>query len=234
MTAVAELDIVLPAYQEAEAIVLTVRDIARVIGRLTSYRIVVAADVSADNTVGLLQQLAGEFPLALDTSIKRRGYSAAIRSALHQSQAPYIMCVDSDGQYDPADMEALWQRRDEADIVCGWRVRRADTTTRRLGSAMFGVLFRTLFPVPLHDPSSAMVLFKRELAIELLPQLGKLPEGFWWEFNAAAHRRGKSFIELPVSHRQRAGGSTQLFSPMRLPGVVWRQGLGLMRMAASR
>lgn len=234
MTPSAELDIVLPVYQEAQTIAQTLRGIVAAIGQMTTYRIVVAADVSPDGTVEVLEMLAAEFPLVLDTSADRRGYSGAVRSGIRRTEARYVLCIDSDGQYDPHDIMALWQHRHEADIVSGWRVRRADTVTRRIGSAMFGAVFRALFRVPMQDPSSSIVLFKREVGIELEPRLRNLPEGFWWEFNAAAHRRGKSFIEVPVSHRQRAGGSTQLFSPLRLPGVVWRQGVGLVRMAASR
>jgi glycosyltransferase involved in cell wall biosynthesis len=138
------------------------------------------------------------------------------------TEADYLLCIDSDGQCDPKDFAQFWENRNKADVVIGWRVHRADTAVRRIFSRFFYLLYQTTFATPVHDPSCPYVLFRREVAHRLAAELGKMREGFWWEFVARAHRRGFKILELPVNHRLRSAGVTQVYRWKKMPGIFFR------------
>ncbi len=63
----------------------------------------------------------------------------------------------------------------------------------------------------------------------LVPELGAMQQRFWWEFVAGAHRRGYSLRELPVHHRQRAGGVTQVYKYRKMPCIFFRHVVALFK-----
>ena len=97
------------------------------------------------------------------------------------------------------------EARNEADIVIGWRMERADTFARRAFSRFFYCIY----------------------------QLGAMQQGFWWEFAARAHRRGFRIKELPVHHRCRAAGVTQVYGWKKMPGIFFRHVAAIFRIRAE-
>jgi hypothetical protein len=63
----------------------------------------------------------------------------------------------------------------------------------------------------------------------LVPELGEMKQGFWWEFTARVHRRGFSIREFPVNHRGRSAGKTQVYRLNRLPGIGYRHFVALFK-----
>jgi dolichol-phosphate mannosyltransferase len=178
---------------------------------------------SPDGTRAILQRLAGELPLTLLLGETRRGYSRAVMDGWRLTTAPYVLSLDSDGQCDPRDFEAFAPLAHTADVVMGWRRRRQDTLARRAMSGLFKMIYRVLTRVPLRDPSCPYLLLSRASIDYLLaiPSLGSLLHGFWWEVAARLHRGGFSFVEVPVNHRPRAGGRTQIFRARKLAGIFF-------------
>ena len=143
--------------------------------------------------------------------------------------APYLLCLDSDGQCDPEDFRRFWECRHEADVVLGHRVHRADPAWRRFFSRGFYGLYQLFYHVPAHDPSCPYLLAPRAVVERLLPEQGIMKQGFWWEFVARIHRRGYSIRELPVQHRQRLAGTTQVYRLSKLPDIGYRHFLALFK-----
>lgn len=229
-----ELEIVMPVYNEAGTLAETVRAIAATVAPLVPFRFVLAEDPGPDATSAVIAQLESELPILVDRAAERRGYSRAVRDGLRRTTAPFVLCIDSDGQFDPRDIATLWDARGRAEVVCGWRRRRAEGAARRAGSRLFGLAVHLLFGVTRRDASSPLVLMRRRALEEILPNVGALPEGLWWEFAVRAHQRGLTVLELPVRHYARHGSHTQVFRAVNIPGVVWRQGIGLLSMIARR
>jgi glycosyltransferase involved in cell wall biosynthesis len=169
----------------------------------------------------------------LDIASQRRGYAGGMIAALRSTETPYILTSDSDGQADPKDFWKLWELRDSYDIVVGWRVNRADKSLRKIMSGSFRMLHRTLFGTRLNDPSCNVMLFKRAALARLLPKLGTISEGFQWELVARAMKAGLKIAEVPVNHRWRASGSSVVYRPARIPGIAWRNGMGLLKIWAN-
>ena len=58
--------------------------------------------------------------------------------------------------------------------------------------------------------------------------VGILPQGFWWEFSARVHAAGLRAAEVPVRHRPRAAGTTQVYRPAKVPRIAVVHFLGLL------
>jgi glycosyltransferase involved in cell wall biosynthesis len=224
-----EVEILLPVHNEAESIEATVRDIYRELAPLVSLRFIICEDGSADNTKQILVEMSKSLPMKLILSDERKGYSRAVKDGMNELEAPYLLCLDSDGQCDPKDFAEFWRIRRRSNVVLGWRVKRADNPLRRAMSRTFYAIYQALYGVPVHDPSCPYILVEREVVKQLVDELGAMQQGFWWEFVARVHRRGYSIQERPVNHRLRSSGTTQVYKLRKLPGIGWRHFVALFR-----
>lgn len=226
----AELEILLPVHNEGTSIEQTLREIHSEIGGTLSMRFVVCEDGSSDDTTDVLRRLEGSLPIVLLTTEQRKGYSQAVIDGMRAATAPYLLCLDSDGQCDPRDFWSFWERRERADVIVGYRDPRRDHLSRVAMSNAFQVIYRVVLGVRLADPSCPYVLMPSTVREELLPALGAMEEGFWWEFSARAHRRGLNVVELPVHHRPRLAGQTQIYRLRKLPLIAYRHVTAMFRL----
>ena len=223
-----DLEIFLPVHNEADSIEATVRAIYEELSSRLRVGFIICEDGSQDATKQILRSLAKELPLRLNLSDRRRGYSRAVRDGMQMLQAEYLLCLDSDGQCDPADFWQFWEARKSADLLIGWRVDRQDTSFRKASSRFFFALYQAFLRVPVHDPSCPYLLMSKRIVREVTPQLGAMQQGFWWEFVARVHGNGGSMRELPVHHRLRAAGVTQVYKWNKLPGILLSHLLALI------
>jgi dolichol-phosphate mannosyltransferase len=227
------IDIVVPAHNEGASIGATLREFHRTVAVESKIPIcfVVCEDGSSDDTVPVLRALAAELPLRLISSPMRKGYSRAVIDGLLATQSDWVACIDSDGQCDPGDFAKFLTWRDGADLVVGWRSRRADPWRRKAMSGAFGWLYRLFFDVRLRDPSCPYILIRRaSLESILAGNVGILRQGFWWEFSARATALGLAIRETPVHHRIRTSGTTQIYRPARVPRIAFEHLLGLRKL----
>ncbi len=222
-----ELDVLLPVHNEADSIGATVREIHDELAPLVSLRFVICEDGSVDGTKEVLTELSETLPMKLVMSDERKGYSRAVSDGMKASDAPYLLCLDSDGQCDPKDFQRFWAEREHADVVMGNRVNRQDTTLRRAMSRSFYLVYKLLYRVPVHDPSCPYVLAGHDVIAAIAPEMREMQQGYWWEFVARVHRRGYSILELPVNHRLRAAGETQIYRLRKLPGIGFKHAVAL-------
>lgn len=223
------LQMILPVHNEAENIGAVIAEIAGELALQVPLEFIICEDGSTDGTQEVLLGLRKKFPLHLIVSKTRKGYARAVIDGLKVVRAPYTLCLDSDGQCDPKDFWRLWEQREHADVVVGWRVDRADPWFRIVLSRGFRLLHTLLFRVPIHDPSCPYVLIHKRVLDRIIPELGVLEQGYWWEFTARAHRRGFKIIELPVTHRRRFGGTPRVYKLRKLPSIGFWHVLGLFR-----
>jgi dolichol-phosphate mannosyltransferase len=224
------IEIVLPIHNEAASIEATLREFHRVAtGQGLRVRFLACEDGSTDGTPEILRSLECDLPLVARCAPGRLGYSRAVVQGLRAATAPVVGFVDSDGQCDPSDLTRLSEALRDNDVVFGFRNPRADPPVRKAMSAAFGVLFRLMFHVNRTDPSCPYLLIRREaLAEALRGSPGILPQGFWWEFSARVHAAGLRVAEVPVRHRPRAAGTTQVYKPAKIPRIAVEHLLGLL------
>jgi len=224
-----DLQIIMPVHNEGESIETTLREWYDELSPKLKMQFIVCEDGSRDNTKEVLTRLSGELPMLLDMVDGRRGYAGAVVAAFRHSTAPFVLAVDSDGQCAPSDFWQFWEKRDGFDVGIGWRVDRQDSPTRKIMSGSFKLLHKMLFTHGIHDPSCPYLLIKRPALERLLPDLGLLTEGFWWEFVGRATTAGLMLTEFPIRHRLRTAGSTVVFKMSKVPRIAMRNGLGLIK-----
>jgi len=105
-----EVEILLPVHNEGDSIELLMREIYGKISPSVAMQFIVCEDGSTDNTRELLTRLANALPTKLIIAEERKGYSRAVREGMQVLSAPYLLCIDSDGQCDPADFSDFWMR----------------------------------------------------------------------------------------------------------------------------
>ncbi len=156
-----DVEVLLPVHNEAETIEATIREIFAEFSPKVQMRFIICEDGSKDNTKEVLRGLSGEIPMNLILSDERKGYSRTVRDGMEALEAPFLLCIDSDGQCDPKDFWQFWNARAEADVMMGWRVNRADTLLRRSLSRFFYLLYQAMYHTPVHDPSCPYILAQK-------------------------------------------------------------------------
>ena len=171
------LFIVMPAYNEEQNIEAVVTSWYTILeGKDRSSRLVIADSGSSDGTHGILQGLKEKLPqleILSDTG-KQHGpkviamYEHAIREG-----ADFVFQTDSDGQTNPVEFDAFWQRRNEHMAVLGWRNRRGDGKSRALVERVVCLLLRCIFGVKVPDANAAFRLMRTSLVAKYLNRLPK-------------------------------------------------------------
>ncbi len=217
-----DVQVLLPIHNEAESIEATIREIYQELSTQARVQFILCEDGSKDATKEVLRRVAEEIPAKLLLRDARKGYSRAVRDGMLETDAPFLLCLDSDGQCEPKDFRQFWSARNSADVLIGWRVNRADNWMRKAISRTFYLVWKALYRCPINDPSCPYMLARREVILDLANQMGAMDQGYWWEFMARAHRLGYTILEFPVTHRDRTAGETQVYKFSKLPGIGYK------------
>lgn len=230
-----DLHLVLPVFNEKKHIEHVLQEWQYELKALSiSYRFIVCEEGSTDGTSELLKRLKKPFNLILNQKKIRRGYGKAVIDGIKTARANFILCVDSDGQCDPKDFMSFWKKRESADILIGKRIKRADYFYRKLFSWLFKGIFVILFTTKIQDPSCPFVLFKKKTIARGLKYLHYLSEGFWWGFSGFCLKNNLSINQIPINHRKRYGGDTQVFKFNKLFSISLKNVIGLIKLKMTR
>lgn len=225
------VSIILPVYNEYQTIESVLREWKKeLIKNKIKYSFIICEDGSTDGTKQLLIKIKKKYKLILNQKKIRRGYGGAVIDGIKTAKTTYILSIDSDGQCSPKDFIKFWKIRNRANIVIGWRKRRADASQRKLFSFLFKTVFNLLFHAPIHDPSAPFVLYKKKTVDPYVKYLKFLKEGFWWGFIGMAMKNKLTIKELPMHHRKRMNGETVVYKINKVPWIAIRNLVGLFRL----
>jgi glycosyltransferase involved in cell wall biosynthesis len=201
------LSLVLPAHNEAENIEIVVRQALKILPSFTDdFEVIVVNDGSRDATGDIINRLAAEDDRVRAIHHPRnRGYGAALTSGFEASAGDYVMFMDSDRQFDIADLALLSPFVGRFDIVAGFRKERQDEFHRKLFAETFNLVVRVLFGVHMRDIDSAFKVFRGDMLRSLeLTAPGALINT---EIQAKLRRQGASLVQIGVNHYPRVAGS---------------------------
>src|SRR5258708_29700241 len=141
--AIPSVSAVLPAYNEVAVIADVVRRTHAALRAqdTPAFEVIVVDDGSRDGTGDAVRGVAAELPeVRLVRHPANRGYGAALRTGFEAATCDAVWLLDSDAQFDPADLRLLLPRYAPLTLVAGYRRRRSDPVMRRANHRAFFAL----------------------------------------------------------------------------------------------
>ena len=191
--------VIIPFYNEEESVRFVLEE---VLACQPDAEIVAVDDGSADRTWEIICSL----PVHGLRLTENRGQSAAMYAGMRAASGDVIVLMDGDGQNNPADIQKLVEllQEDTLDVVCGQRVNRRDTRSRRVASKAANAIRRSILNDGISDTGCSLKAFRRE-HVELLVPFNGLHRYLPAIFKQADLR----ITEVPVNHRERAQGTSK-------------------------
>ncbi|HVO77043.1 MAG TPA: glycosyltransferase family 2 protein [Candidatus Bathyarchaeia archaeon] len=218
------LSLVIPAYNEEQAIEECVREADGVLARLgRRYEIIVVDDGSTDTTFERLRSLKTSVPSlrAVRFSL-HRGQTTAMAAGFERARGAIVVTMDGDMQNDPADIPHLLDMMGEWDVVCGVREHRRDGFVRRASSAVANVVRNRLTAEDIRDVGCTLRAYRASYLRRL-----KLFEGMHRFLPTLLKLEGARVVEVSVRHRARTKGTNKY-------GIANRLFIGLRDLFAVR
>lgn len=209
--AAVEVSVVLPCYNEEDAIAMVIRDVrAAMDGTPREYEIIVVDDKSSDRTA----------EIAKDQGVKvlrhpiNRGSGASRKTGILAARGEIVVMLDADGTYTAADIPAMLDRFPEWDQVNGARTSEEGTLKALRVPAKWFIrqLAIYLSGVRIPDLNTGLKAFKRDV---MLRYLWVMPEGFSCvtTMTLAFLCNGHAVTWIPTQYHKRIGNSK--FHPIR-------------------
>lgn len=206
---VRQVSIVMPAYNEEANIEATVRKCHDVlVGEGIDGEIVVADDGSGDRTGEILDGLRADIPCLVVVHLDvNSGYGTAMRAAIERASGKHVATIDSDGQFDIADMPRLLARMgDGVACVTGYRAGKKDSPLKVLADRVHSLLVRVLCGIRFRDSQCALKVYRTDAlkALVLEARGYTLPT----EALVKLHHGGHRVLEEAVRHLPREAGKS--------------------------
>lgn len=207
-----ELSVFFPCYNESQNIEKTVLSAIKVLKNTTKiWEIIIVNDGSKDDTLQKAQLLQKRFPknIKIVNHSKNLGYGGAFKSGLYKSQYKWITFTDSDGQFDFSELKNLIkvQKRDQADVVVGYRLKRQDPLIRSLIANLLKAWNFLWFGFHgIKDVDCAFKLFKKD-AVDAVSPLKTQSAITTTELLIKLQKHGYKISQVGVHHYPRKFGS---------------------------
>ncbi len=199
------VDIVIPVYNEEEAIAACVKRLGSFLEEefAHEWRIIIANNGSTDRTLSISNELRSADPRIRVLDLSRKGRGLALREAWGQSAADIVSYMDVDLstnlRYFPLLVEGL---HCGYDLAVGSRLMQASMVARRLKreilSRGFNFLIRLLFGTRFSDAHCGFKALRREAAHLLLPHVVNNSWFFDAELLILAEKNNFRIFEAPV------------------------------------
>lgn len=229
------LSIVLPIHNEDKSLLHVVKNWSEFLNTENiDHEFLLCEDGSKDNTKLVIKKIVSIYNAVDLSSNHRRGYGGGVLCGIENASKQFILCIDSDGQCMPDSFKEVYKNRNEFDIVIGKRTPRKDPFIRIIYSKLFLFYFNLIFKNYLDDPSCPYVLARKNIFTNSKKYLSFLREGFWWGFVASGIKQNYKFKEIEIKHYPRFDGSTVVYKPLKMPSIIIRNIIGLMKLKLAK
>jgi Glycosyltransferases involved in cell wall biogenesis len=199
-----------PAYNEEANVGNTIEQSLKVVEPLgCEYEIIIVDDGSRDNTAGIVESYSARNPrVVLIRHQKNLGYGGALQTGFKNCRYGLAFFSDCDCQFDLGELVGLIAKMEEdpsADVVIGYRIKRADPLMRKLNAFGWKLWGRLLFGLKVKDVDCAFKLFRREVIQNI--QIESSGALISTELLVKAEKMGYRIIQSGVHHYPRMSGA---------------------------
>lgn len=197
-----DLEIVIPAYNEAENIASVIKGIRQELG--DNCRILVVDDASEDKT--------SEIALASGAGVVRHPYrignGASVKTGLRNAQAAVVVLMDADGQHLPKDIPLLLADIGKFDMVVGARDFSV-FSIRNLGNRFYNLFASYITQTRILDLTSGFRAVKRQ---EMARFIYLFPNGFSYPATSTLSflKTGRTVKYVSISNTSRKQGKSKI------------------------
>ncbi len=216
-----ELSIVVPVYNEGEAVAPVLRALDAAV--VTPHEILVVYDFDGDTTVPVIRTLEAELPAVRGhRNTLGRGVLNAMKSGIAAAQGDFVLISMADGSDDPTIVDSMVTLgREGADVVAASRYMRGGRQIggpplKRLMSRAAGLTLHWFAKVPTHDATNNFKLYSRRFLDSVTIESDA---GFELalELTVKATLAGRRIAEVPTTWRDRTHGHSNFRLRQWLP-----------------
>ena len=200
-----KLTIIIPCYNEEPGIQETL-DTLIPYSQKFNWKILVIDDGSIDNTSNILSKFSQRIQII--THPVNRGYGASLKTGLLSAKTNHIAFYDADGQHRPEDLQSMYDKISDYDMLIGKRGKNSHQDIfRKPGKWVLSKVANYLTNRKIPDLNSGLRVIKREKIINLLHLF---PDGFSFSTTSTIAFMYLSFKVdyLPIQVKKRKGNST--------------------------
>jgi glycosyltransferase involved in cell wall biosynthesis len=202
--------VVIPCYNEENAISLTVNEITRILSQREDFEIIVVDDGSSDNTPEYLIELTRQVKqLRVISHEINRGYGASLKTGINHARGKYVAITDADGSYPNEQLLVLFDEiGGDYDMVVGARVGKnvVYPLIRKIPKVFLKRYTSWLTGVNIPDINSGLRVFRKSTCQKFLHVL---PNGFSFTTTITMALLTNNYLVkyLPIDYKPRIGKS---------------------------
>ena len=211
-----KISVVIPAYNEQDRIVKTLRNVAGFLARqYPGSEVIIVNDGSQDRTLPVIKSNIGKLDptVAIKTISLRRnmGKGRAVKKGVLSAKKKWILVMDADGSTPVKEVDRLLRKKNDADVLYGSRyldrslLERQQPLTRRIIGRLGNAVIRVLLGVNLADTQCGFKLFNKDIAGKLFKRACIDRWGWDIEILVICKVLNISAIEVPVVWRHSKG-----------------------------
>jgi len=173
MSDLLDLAIVVPVFNEEYHINALISDWAKIFkNNRIRYRFIVVNDGSSDKSVERLESLQrNSYPIEI-ISQSNQGHGTAILNGYTRAlTAAWVFQIDADHQLDVSAFAALWEHRENYDLLLAERVQKNATPMRNVISATSRTTVQLFFGKGVRDVNSPYRLFRSPALAEAIANI---------------------------------------------------------------
>lgn len=201
------LSVFFPAYNEEDNISSEVEKALTVLKALKiKYEVLIIDDGSKDQTPEIADQLAKKYPTVRVVHQLNGGYGSAVKRGFYESKMEWVVYTDSDNQFDFSEVSKFLEKTDSAEVIWGYRIKRADLWIRKLFALGWKLSLFVFFGLNLKDVDCGFKMVRREV-FDKIPKLESTRGGMVnAELAIKARKFGFKIAQVGVTHYPRKFG----------------------------
>lgn len=224
-----KVSVLVPCFNEENAISETVEKLDAALAPVGSFEIIAINDGSTDRTLERMNALLERFPrLRVVDHDRNRGYGAALKTGMRHATSDLIAITDADGTYPVKDLPRLVAMAKDYDMVVGARTGANVTYSkvRKIPKYFLHAWVNWIVNLRIPDINSGMRVFRKEMAQKFVRVL---PNGFSFTITItiSSLRNNYRVHFEPIDYYQRTGKSKihPIKDTLRFLQIIGRTGM---------